>query len=332
MNKIAIDMMGTDLGIIPIINALKIFIKKYNDINFILIGNEKELKNAIKSIKLDNKRYKIFATTKVIKMTEGIMEIRRKSNSSMVRGAELLRDNKVDALISGGSTAAFLAACHLIVGKISGISRIAFMPFIPTIKKNKYVLMLDIGANLENNAQDFFNFAIMASIYAKEIMNNLKPSVAILNIGKEESKGKSFHKEAYKLLKNNKKIFFKGNIEPRDITSNIVDIIITDGFTGNIVLKTIEGMTKNLMYIIKKELTKNFFLKLKTFFLKKIFKEISEKFDYRNNAAALVLGINAIAVKTHGIGDEKSWISTLEITRNAIINNFVKKIKIKMLK
>lgn len=332
MSKIAIDMMGTDLGIKPIIDALKVFMKKYDDVTFILIGVEKELKDATAAAKLDNTKYEIFATTEVIAITEGMMEVRRKPNSSMVRGTELLRDQKVDALVSGGSTAAFLASCHFIVGEISGVSRPAFMPFIPTVNKGKSVLMLDVGANLENDAQDLVNFAIMASVYAQEIMHNPKPSVAILNIGEEASKGKDYHKEAYKLLENNKNIFFKGNIEPRDITSDVVDIIVTDGFTGNIALKTLEGIAKNLMGVIKHELTKNFYRKLKSFSLRKSFRVVRKTFDYRNNAAALVLGLRAIAVKTHGISDEKSWISTLKLTRTAVVNDFVQKMTVKLLK
>ncbi|WP_425378880.1 phosphate acyltransferase PlsX [Spiroplasma endosymbiont of Polydrusus pterygomalis] len=332
MSKIAIDMMGTDLGITPIIGALKVFMKKYQDVTFILIGNEKELKTAAEETKLDNTKYEIFATTEIIAMTEGMMEVRRKPDSSMVRGAELLRDQKVDALVSGGSTAAFLAACHFLVGEIPSVSRSAFMPFIPTVKKGKSILMLDVGANLENDAQDLVNFAIMASVYAQEIMHNPKPTVAMLNIGEETTKGKDYHKEAYKLLTNNNKFFFKGNIEPRDITSDIVDIIVTDGFTGNIALKTLEGMAKNLMGVIKHELTKNFYRKLKALSLRKVFRCVCETFDYRNNAAALVIGLKAIAVKTHGSSDEKSWINTLELTRNAVVNDFVQKMTAKLLK
>ncbi|WP_424526349.1 phosphate acyltransferase PlsX [Spiroplasma endosymbiont of Glossina fuscipes fuscipes] len=332
MSKIAIDMMGTDLGIDPIIGALKIFMKKYQDVTFVLVGSESEIQTATTKAKLDATRYEIFATTEVILMTEGLMEVRRKPDSSMVRAAELLCDQKVDAFLSGGSTAAFLAACHFIVGEIPGISRPAFMPFIPTIKKGKSVLMLDVGANLENDAQDLVNFAIMASVYAQAIMNNPAPTVAILNIGEEASKGKDYHKEAYKLLAENNKVNFKGNIEPRDITSNFVDIIVTDGFTGNITLKALEGMAKNLMGVIKHELTKNLYRKLKALSLRKAFRGVRETFDYRNNASALVLGLKAIAIKTHGSSDEKSWISTLEMARTAIVNDFVQKMTVKLLK
>ncbi|WP_425379767.1 phosphate acyltransferase PlsX [Spiroplasma endosymbiont of Stenodema calcarata] len=332
MRTIAIDMMGTDLGVSPIIGALKVFIKKYQDVKFILVGNEREIQTAAVKAKLDPARYEIVATTEVILMTEGLMEVRRKPDSSMVRAAELLRDQKVDAFISGGSTAAFLAACHFIVGEIPGISRPAFMPFIPTIKKGKVVLMLDVGANLENDAQDLVNFAIMASVYAQTIMNNPTPTVGLLNIGEESSKGKDYHKEAHKLLTANSKVNFTGNIEPRDITSNLVDIIVTDGFTGNITLKALEGMAKNLMGIIKHELTKNIFRKLKALTLRKAFRGVRETFDYRNNASALVLGLKAIAIKTHGSSDEKSWISTLTMAYMAIVNDFVQKMTVKLLK
>ncbi|WP_368486845.1 phosphate acyltransferase PlsX [Spiroplasma sp. DGKH1] len=327
MNKIAIDMMGTDLGIRPILGAVKIFLKKYHDINFVFVGNEEEIKHELKIYKLDPARYEIFHASEVIAMTEGPLEIRRKKDSSMVRSAELLKEQKVNAFVSGGSTAAYLAACHFIIGEIEGISRPAFMPFIPTVTKGKYVMMLDVGANLENDAQDLVNFAIMADVYARVILNLSNPKIGLLNIGEEASKGKEYHKEAYQILKSNNKLNFYGNIESRHITSDLVDIIVTDGFTGNIALKAIEGMAKNLMTVLKKELTKNIIRKIKALMLRKAFKGVKETFDYRNNASALMLGLNQIAIKTHGSSDQKSWISTLEMTRTAINNDVANKIR-----
>ncbi|AGM25402.1 phosphate acyltransferase PlsX [Spiroplasma chrysopicola] len=327
MHKIAIDMMGTDLGIPPIVDALKVFVKKYSDVFFVLVGDKAVIKEGLHNKKINPSRYEIFHTSEVIAMTEGMMEVRRKPDSSMVRSAELLANDKVEAFVSGGSTAAYLSACHFIIGELEGINRPAFMPFIPTIKKGKSVMMLDVGANLENNARDLVNFALMATVYAKVIMNLNSPTVGLLNIGHEESKGKDYHKEAYKMLQVNNNINFYGNIEPRDITSNIVDIIVTDGFTGNVALKTLEGMAKNLMAVLKQELTKNIFRKLKALSLRKAFRGVRETFDYRNNASALMLGLKKVAVKTHGSSDAKSWISTLEMTRKAIINDFVKKIE-----
>lgn len=327
MIRIAVDMMGSDLGISPIIEAFYYFTKKYSDIYFVLVGDKLQIHKYLKKYKINTKFYKIINTTEIILMSDGPIAIRQKKDSSMLKSAELLKNNLVDAFVSSGSTAVFLAICHFIIGKIKGIQCPGFMSFIPTIKKYKNIIMIDVGANLNNNAQDLLNFAIMATIYAKFILKFVNPSVGLLNIGEEAIKGKTMHQETYKLLNKNTQINFIGNIESRDITSNKADIIVCDGFTGNMVLKAIEGMAKNLIYIFQKEFTKNIFRKFKLLFLYSILKKIKKNFDYRNNASALMLGIKKIAVKTHGSSDKKSWISAFEMLRMAVINNFITKIE-----
>ncbi|AGR41516.1 phosphate acyltransferase PlsX [Spiroplasma taiwanense] len=325
--KIAFDVMGSDNGLIPAVDAAIKLLGEQKDLKIIFVGNEEKLKSVLATKKYNPEQIEFFNTTEVINMTDGILEIRRKKDSSMVRAIELLESDKVDAITTAGATAPFIAGCHFILKEIPGIKRPGFMPVIPTVVSGKVTLLLDVGANLECDPEDLQNFAIMASAYSKLINNVDNPKVALLNIGEEKSKGFEMHQNAYKLMDENKNINFIGNIEPRYIASGDVDIVVTDGYTGNIALKAAEGMGKILLKEIKTALTKNIFRKLAALRLRKAFKEVSAKFDYKNHAGAILLGVNKIAFKSHGSSDKVAFYATLKMTYNAIKNDVVNKIK-----
>lgn len=323
---ISFDVMGSDNGLQPAIAAAFKLLKLKADLRIIFAGDEALILQEISKYKFNKDQFEIVHASEVIKMTEGPLEIRRKKDSSMVKAVELVSDGKTDAVVTGGSTAAYLAACHFILKEFDQIERPAFMPVMPTIDKNRKVVMLDCGANLENSANDLLNYAIMASIYVKAILKVENPVVKLLNIGEESSKGKEYHREAYKLLANNSKINFKGNIEARYIVSGDCDIIVTDGYTGNIALKSAEGMGMNLFKVIRKALTKNLKRKIASLFLKKGLKEIKDTFDYKNHAGAIVLGVSKTAFKSHGSSDEQSFFATLQMTYEALENNVIENI------
>ncbi|AHI54055.1 glycerol-3-phosphate acyltransferase PlsX [Spiroplasma sabaudiense Ar-1343] len=331
MKTIAFDVMGSDLGVKPAIGAAIKILTEKKDLKIILVGNQDEIQNELdcngKAKKVAD-RYEIFPTTETIKMTDGILEIRRKKNSSMVKALEIVRDDKANGMVTGGSTASFIAGSHFILKEFEGVSRPGFMPTIPTVIKDKIVLLLDVGANIENDPNDLLNFAIMATAYSKSTQGISNPLVGLLNIGEEKSKGKDLQIQTYKLLEESPKINFYGNIEPREIISGDVDIIVTDGFTGNIALKSIEGMGKKLLSEIKKSVTKGFFRKLAALSLKPAFKEVAAKFDYKNHAGAILLGVQKIAFKSHGSSDLRSFHATLRMTYDAISNEIDKKLEI----
>ncbi|QEH62171.1 glycerol-3-phosphate acyltransferase PlsX [Spiroplasma chinense] len=324
---IAFDVMGSDKGLIPAVDAAIKLLGERKDLKIIFVGDEAELRKALTKKKYNPEQVEFLNTTQVIEMTDGIMDIRRKKDSSMVRAIELVNEGKADAITTGGATAPFIAGCHFILKEIEGIERPAFMPVIPTIVKDKVTLLLDVGANLECSAEDIEKFAIMANAYAKAIRGIENPNIALLNLGEEKSKGTEMHKEAYKLLSENKSLNFTGNIESRYLASGLVDIIVTDGFAGNMVLKAVEGMGKNLLSEIKAAITKNLFRKLAALRLRKAFKEVGAKFDYKNHAGAILLGANKIAFKSHGSSDAVSFYATLSMTYNAINNDVLNKIK-----
>ncbi|AKU79436.1 phosphate acyltransferase PlsX [Spiroplasma turonicum] len=324
---IAFDVMGSDKGIPPALEAACQVLNEFNDLKIIFVGNQEEIKKYLKKLKYDNDRVEFFNTTEIINMTDSILDFRRKKDSSMTKAIELVNEDKANAVVTGGATAPYIAACHFIIKEIQGVDRPAFMPVIPTIVSNKVTLLLDVGANLECTPKDLKTFAIMAGEYSKLINKIEKPLIGLLNVGEEKSKGLELHRETYKLLEDSERINFFGNIEPRYVTSGFVDVVVTDGYTGNIALKAAEGMAKNLLNEIKSSVTKNLFRKLAALRLRKAFKEVAAKFDYKNHAGALLIGLNKIAFKSHGSSDKRSFYATLKMTYNAIVNNVVIRLK-----
>ncbi|PPE06443.1 phosphate acyltransferase PlsX [Mesoplasma corruscae] len=327
MYKIGYDVMGSDNGVEVAIQAASEFIKTRKELFLVFVGNEEEIKTALTKYKIDSNRFSIYPTTEFIDMHGSIMDIRRKRNSSMVKVLELLKAKEIDAMITAGNSAAFIAGSHFILGEIEGIKRAGFMPTIPTAIKNKVTLLLDVGANMECDEEDLLGFAKMATVYSQEVLKVSNPQTTLLNIGVEETKGTLLQKEAFKALSSDPFINFLGNMEAREILSGQVDIIITDGYTGNMALKSLEGSSKILMNEIKKELTSSFIKKIKALTLKKSFKAVSEKFDYKNHSGALLIGVDGIAFKSHGSSDVKSWKATLRMTCDAVENDVLNKIK-----
>ncbi|KAF5299524.1 hypothetical protein FQR65_LT19509 [Abscondita terminalis] len=296
MKKIAFDVMGSDNGSKPAVEAAVKTLKKYKDLELILVGDENEIKVNLLKFKYDKERVKIKHTTEFIEMNGSIMDIRRKKDSSMVRAIEMLKNQEIDATVTAGATAAFIAGCHFILGELEGIDRPAFMPVIPTLVKDKVTLLLDVGANSENSPKDLFNFAKMATIYSQSIRKIEKPSVGLLNIGEEPSKGNELQIETHKLLTESNEINFYGNIESREIPNGYVDVIVTDGYSGNIALKAVEGMGKALLSEIKVNIKKRFIRILGYLLAKGAFKEVRKKFDYKNHAGAILIGVNGDSI------------------------------------
>ncbi|WP_031542035.1 phosphate acyltransferase PlsX [Mesoplasma photuris] len=328
MYKIAFDVMGADNGAGTAVEAAIDFLKDKKDLVIVFVGDEKQINDAIvKNGGLDKSKYEILPTTEVIDMHGSIMDVRRKKDSSLVRSLEVVKNGSVNGMLTGGNSAAFIAASHFILGEFEGVTRPGFMPTLPTVQADKITLLLDAGANIDNKPEDLVGYAKMATIYSQQIKGIKKPKVGLLNVGKEDHKGKEMHKETYKLLSEDKTINFVGNIEAREMNSGEIDVLVTDGFTGNIALKAIEGMAKNIMGAIKESITKTFFRKINALCLKPAFKEVGAKFDYKNHAGAILIGVNGIAFKSHGSSDVKSFKATLRMTYEAIENDVLNKMK-----
>ena len=233
MSKIAVDIMGGDHAPDEIIKGCVLATKDI-DSTLVLVGKEDVIKEKLSAFTYDESKIEIMHADEVIEMSESpVMAIRRKKNSSLVVGLKLVKEKQVDGMISAGSTGALLTGATLIVGRIKGVERPAMAPFIPT--QTGCSLLIDCGANVDAKPQYLEQFARMGTVYVEECLQIKNPKVGLVNIGTEEEKGNQLTKEAFKLLSESEGIHFYGNVEARDIPQGLVDILVCDGFTGNII-------------------------------------------------------------------------------------------------
>lgn len=316
--RIAVDTLGGDNGSPVIVKAIIEFLAKHQDVEIVAVGNQDELKE------LEGK-CEIIHAPDIVPMEAGPLEAMRMKNSSLYVMSQLAKEKKVDALVSAGSTGGFLSLTTLILKTIPGIHRAALVAPFPTRIKGKKVVILDIGASNENSPEELVQFSVMGSLYSKYILGVEKPEVCLLSNGTEEGKGSPVSKEAYKLLKD--KPDFKGNIEARNALSGECDVIVTDGFTGNVFLKSSEGMAKMMSSMIKEAFKRNLWSKLGYLHVKKGIKEMTETMDYKSTGGAMLLGVNGVVVKAHGNSDTYSFGCALEVAHKLVLNNLVEKIK-----
>lgn len=321
MYKLAIDAMSGDLGSSIVVKACLSFMKNHSDVELYVTGKKEELED-LESIK----NIHIIDARDVVLMTDGIMKVRRKKESSMVKAVIMANDGTVDGVVSCGSTGAFYTSAMLFLKRIEGVEKSCLMAVIPTYNENGACL-LDVGANAENTPQQLHDFAIMGNIYAQNVRGVSNPRVALLNIGTEEKKGDLVHQEAYQLLKNEEKINFVGNIEGRDILLGDVDVIVTDGTSGNIALKTCEGAASVLMKMIKESMMSSLKGKLGALLSKSSLYALKEKFDYKSVGGALMMGFEKPVVKAHGASDEIAFANAMHLAYQMVKMDVVSKMK-----
>ena len=314
----AVDVMGFENSINEAIKACRDFLKKNRGIKIILVGNKNEILTFLKP----KDTFTICDATDVITMTDDPLKIRKKTESSMYKAIELVKNNEADGVLSAGNTSCYVFLTYILLGKIEGISKCAFMPFMPSRKGNG-VNFLDVGANKECDSIDLVNFAKMGDIYIKRIRKIENPKVGILNIGTEDNKGLAHHIEANAKLKKQNNINYIGFVESREMLEGKVDLIVSDGFTGNIALKTLEGTFKTVAKSLIDTAKKPIFGWL--WFLLSIpnLLSIRKKYDYKNNAGAVVMGLKKIAVKTHGSADYKQFYSSLRMLKDISNSNLI---------
>jgi len=311
--KILLDVMGGDNAPLEFVKGAVECIKELdNDTEIVLIGKESEINEVTN--KLYNKKIEEISDRITIKNANDVITnhdtptdaIKNKKDSSMCVGFQMLKDNEGDALISAGNTGALMAGGLLKVGRIKGVDRPALCPVLPTID-GKGVLLLDAGANTNCKPLNLIQFAKMGSIYVNKALGIENPTVGLLNIGAEEEKGNLLTKETYPLLKEQKDINFCGNIEGREIMDGKARVIVTDGFTGNIALKTVEGTGLTVKHMLKEELTSNLFRKIGAAILSATgaIKSLKKRLDYSEYGGALLLGITHPIIKCHGSGKAK---------------------------
>ncbi len=309
--KILLDGMGGDNAPQAVVDGAVMAAREIEH-EIIIIGDSEKIAEAVHKTCGANVPSNIFVchASEVITNNESpTMAIRRKKDSSIVKGMKMLKDGEGDLFISAGSTGALLAGGLLLIGRIKGIDRPAICTIYP-ILGGEASLLCDAGANAECKARNLLDFAIMSSIYMEKVLGRKEPTVALVNIGEEEEKGSPLTKEAYELLKNSG-LNFKGNIEARDVPKGRADIIVTDGFTGNIILKLTEGMAWNIFKTIKKKFTDGLHARLGSLLLIDKLKELKKEFDYSSYGGAPILGIKKPVVKMHGSSSEKAVKNTI---------------------
>lgn len=310
MMNIGIDVMSGDNAPYEIIDGVCISAKNHSDKIFTLIGDKSLIQEYIVQNNYSSTNITILESSQVLTMEDDpMMVIKEKKDSSMAVGLKALAEGKVDAFLSAGNTGALHAGSTLIVRKIKGIRRSAIAAIIPF---ESPILMLDSGANPDVTPDILEQWAILGTVYFNKMFSVEKPRVGLLNNGTEEHKGTEIHQKAYKLLKSNTKINFVGNVESKELPNSPCDILITDGFTGNITLKMIEGMGKFFLKSLKNIFLKKLTSKLSYLMVKKDFGQLKKSFDASSYGGAPLLGLSKPVVKAHGNSKKKDIISAIE--------------------
>ncbi|MDH5356528.1 MAG: phosphate acyltransferase PlsX [Gammaproteobacteria bacterium] len=327
MNKkiIALDAMGGDHGPKVTVPAAKRALREIADIELLLVGDEAQLKLELESQDMMNEpRISIHHASEVVGMDEAPAQaLKKKKDSSMRVAIDLVKAKTVQACVSAGNTGALMATSKFVLKTIPGISRPAICTMLPSIKGHTH--MLDLGANLECTPQNLCEFAVMGSVLAQSVEGVDKPSVGLLNIGSEAMKGSDLIKQANQLIADTELNYY-GFIEGDDIYKGTVDVVVTDGFAGNVSLKTGEGLASLVNHVLRKEFKKNIITKVAAIIALPVLQAVRKTLDPRRYNGASLLGLNGIVVKSHGGADTSSFFNAIKIASIEIENEVPQRI------
>jgi len=324
MIKIAVDAMGGDFAPEEIVKGVNIAISEIDDIEIMLFGDEEQIKKYL----IPNDRVTVVHAPSKVDMGEKdpIGEIRRNRESSLVKSFEAVKNNVVSGVVTAGPTQAVIPAAHLVIRRIKGMKRVALCPELPAIN-GKGRLLLDVGANVELKSEHIVQLAEYASIYLKEVKGVKEPIVGLVNIGSEPGKGREQDKETFNLLSENKNIKFYGNVEPKEMFYTECDILINDGFTGNVMLKTCEGTAKAMSGLIKSEVKKSLMAKIGYLFMRNVFKTLKKTMSSDEVGGATLFGVDGVVVKAHGASNADAIYHAINRARLIVKGDVVNKMK-----
>lgn len=321
---IIVDAFGGDNAPVEIIKGCELAVKEY-EINIKLVGKKSIINKVIEENNICKNNIEIVDAPDVINMDDKPGDIiRSKKDSSMALGLRMLANGEGDAFVSAGNSGALVMGATTIVKRIKGVKRPAFAPIIP--KEDGFFMLIDCGANVDCKPNMLKQFAVMGSIYMEKVMKIKKPRVGLANVGTEENKGGDLQKQAFTILKESNNINFIGNIEARDIPVDAADVVVTDGFTGNIILKTYEGVASTLMKKIKEVLSKNIRTKLAASIVYSDFKKMKKELDYNEYGGAPVIGIRAPVFKAHGSSNADTFKNAIKLLISYVDENVVSEI------
>jgi glycerol-3-phosphate acyltransferase PlsX len=331
MLKIAVDAMGSDYAPVSELEGATMAARDLG-VGVILVGPqqliEAELSKRIRRRKGDSSRLaiEVVDAQEVITMDEAVATaVRRKRNSSIRVAAELVREGRAQALVSAGNTGAVMMTAKLVIGTLPGVDRPALAAVLPTVT-GRDAVMLDVGANAECKPLHLYQFAVMGSLFSNRIIGVSNPRIGLLSIGEEEAKGNDLTKEAFKLIKQSA-LNFIGNVEGRDIYTGQADVIVCDGFTGNVALKVSEGLSQALMKLLKQELKATLITKAGALLSRPAFKRFRKRIDYASYGGVPLLGIKGIAIICHGRSNAKAIAGAIRVARDYCMGQINEKIE-----
>lgn len=325
MIKIGIDAMGGDFAPKEAVQGAVLAVNKFQDIELYLYGRETEIKPYLTE---EHDRLKVVHCEDVLPMEvkDPAQAVRRQHDASLVRACADAKNGFIQAVVSAGATGAVIAAGTLIIRRLKEVDRPALAPIMPTIQKGKYTILCDAGATSEGKPHYLYQNAKIATIYAQEVLGVKNPRIGLLNIGTEASKGGELQREAFDLIAADKSLNFAGNIESKSMITGEVDIIATDGYSGNIAMKAVEGAASSVFKLLKQELMGSTMGKLGALLAKGVFKNIKNHMDASSVGGAVLLGIKAPVIKAHGSSDAVAIMNAIRQARETVHQDVITKI------
>lgn len=321
--KVALDAMGGDFGPkVTVEGAVKA--SKEHEVEVLLVGDEALIKKEIDKLNHSKARVTIICASEAIAMGEGLLSFRRKQRSSIRIGAQLVKDGEAEAFVSAGNTAAVVYISKKVLGALKGIDKPALSLLVPTLKG--LALLIDVGANVNCRPHHLEQFAIMGHVFMENILGLKQPRIGLMSIGEEKSKGNELTKEVFERLQSSP-LNFIGNIEGKDIFSGKADIIVSDGFTGNVALKVSEGVVETIFYMARNEIMKNIFAKIGFFLMKRNLKKVYKRVDYTEYGGAQLLGVNGVCIIGHGRSNATAVKNAVRLAKDFVVNRVQEKIQ-----
>lgn len=323
---IALDAMGGDHAPDAIVQGAVLALQRFQDVRILLAGPRQRLETLISRAPDVAGRMEILEADEVIGMDESpMLAVRKKVNSSMVQAMLAVREKRAGAVVSAGSTGALLAGGMLRIGRIPGVERPALAPVMPGVR-NPW-LLIDSGANVDCQPKYLVQFGLMGSVYMKNVMGVADPAVGLVNIGAEAEKGNKLVKETYQLMSSQSSYRFAGNCEARDIPSGAFDVVVADGFAGNLILKYTEGLAEAMMGMLKENLLTSFQTKVGALLSKPAFRAFKKKLDYNAYGGAPLLGVEGAVVKAHGSSGDEAIANAIRQARTMLEGKVVDRIR-----
>jgi len=325
--KIAVDAMGGDFGPKVIVPGAAEAAEKFG-LEIMLVGLEAALNREIGKLPSTLRSLSVIPAPEVIDMGEGLLSIRKKKNSSIAVGAQLLKEGRADAFVSMGNTAAIVYIARNVLGALSGIDRPALALLLPNVDGG-LTMLIDAGANANCQPHNLVQFAIMGKIFMESVSGIDNPRIGLMSIGEERGKGNDLVRETFERLSRSSMRFI-GNLEGKDVFSGVADVIVSDGFTGNIALKVSEGVVEHMVSMARHEITKNLFAKLGYLLMRRHLKKIYKKIDYSEYGGAQLLGVNGVCVIGHGRSTRAAVRNAILRGRDFVVGRVQEKIKVEI--